>query len=96
MINKLLNRVRKLAKHDNIYDLIASSAEELGEVSRAVLIEDGKKSKLKKLKESSYSEAVDLTICALAMFYKRGGTDEELLEIMDAKLDKWEDKDKAV
>lgn len=85
---QILKRIRKLSDFDDIYDLIASSAEELGEVAKAVLVEDGKKKK--KLKESSASEAVDLTICALAMFYNRGGTNTKLLKILNKKLNKWE------
>lgn len=89
---EILNRIKILSLSDNIYDLIASSSEELGEVAKAVLVEDGKKWKKKKkqLKESSASESVDLTICALAMFYNRGGTDAELIRILEKKLNKWE------
>jgi len=91
-LKRELKRIKVLSLPDakTIYELLASASEELGEVARALLIEDGIKGNPENLKESSKSEAVDLTICALAIFYARGGKHKELIKILKAKLDKWE------
>lgn len=76
--------------NDSIDNLIHSATEELGEFCAAYLVET--KRKQKELKESSKDEAVDLTICALSLYFAQGGTIEELIEVGNRKLNKWKNR----
>jgi len=92
-----VQRIKTLALKDlsnkDIFQLFASAAEELGELSRELLIEEKVfGNTYKPGDEGSRTEAVDLAICALAIFYGRNGSDEELTTILHHKLDKWESK----
>ena len=82
----LIDRSRK-----TIFELLTSTAEELGELSRELLIEEQSfGNNYKSVDEGSRAEAIDLTICALAIFFARGGTAEQFMEIAYKKLSKWE------
>jgi hypothetical protein len=70
--------------------LFANTVEELGEYAAAKTVEKGIKKKM--LKESSKIESVDLTICALSLFFANGGTLQDLCSIGQEKLNKWEDR----
>jgi hypothetical protein len=70
--------------------LFGCCVEELGEYAAARIVEKGFKKK--KLKENSMIEALDLTICALSLFFANGGTIAELGTIGQEKLKKWEDR----
>lgn len=72
--------------------LINNSIEELGEFSKAYAVEQGYKDG--NLVESSQEEAVDVIICAMALLYSVGGTDEHLYSYGLKKLKKWEEKSK--
>lgn len=92
-ITKFLDRVsyityRDLEKNHSKDLLFTNTVEELGEYAAAKTIEGGYKNK--DLKEDALTEAVDLVICALSLFYCEGGTTEQLCEIGQKKLDKWE------
>lgn len=80
--------LRDLAQNHSIDLLLTNATEELGEFAAAHTVEAGFKKK--ELKESAKIEAVDLTICALALFFAKGGTIAELTVIGQNKLDKWE------
>jgi hypothetical protein len=81
-------------KNKSIWELLGSTASELGEVSDELLIEEKSFGNANKTGggEGSQIEAVDLTICALSLYFARGGTVEKLSAIMNSKLDKWEKK----
>lgn len=91
-----LGRVREITHADlrclTIKDMLVSTMQELGELATAMQVEQGIKSKF--LDEPAKSEAADLVICALAMFYGLGGENDQLLEIGHRKLDKWEKNNK--
>lgn len=80
--------LRDLAQNHSVDLLLNNTIEELGEFAAANTVENGFKKK--DLKESAKIEAVDVTICALALFFAKGGTVEELTAIGQRKLDKWE------
>jgi NTP pyrophosphatase (non-canonical NTP hydrolase) len=84
---KRITLVDLASGHDVDY-LFRNTVEEVGEFAAAVTIEAGIKDK--PLKETSTQEAVDVVICALSLFYARGGTDEMLAEYGQKKLNKWE------
>lgn len=94
-LKKFHKRVCKIT-NDDLYsghtetELFRNTVEELGEYAAAVTVEKGIKNK--QLKESSKIEAVDLIICALSLFYAAGGDDEELANIGDIKLNKWDNR----
>lgn len=48
--------------------------------------------KKKKIKESSLVEAVDLIICSLSLFFANGGKIDDLCNIGQEKLNKWEER----
>ena len=76
---------------ENIYTILAHTNEELGEFCTAICVEDGSSVKsYKTLKENSEHEAVDVVICALSLYYSRGGKTEDLYKTMTKKLNKWE------
>lgn len=70
--------------------LFANTVEELGEYAAAKTVEKGIKKK--NLKESSLVESVDLVICALSLFFANGGKFEDLSNIGQVKLNKWEER----
>jgi hypothetical protein len=79
-----------------IFELMTSTSEELGELSREILIEEKSfGNNYKSVDEGSKAESVDLTICALAIFFARGGTVDEFVEIANKKLSKWEGNQSA-
>lgn len=78
-------------KHKIYFELLASAAAELGEVAEELLIENNSfGSRHKKSDEGSKVESVDLVICGLSLYFAKGGTLEELPEILSRKLSKWE------
>lgn len=90
-----LTRTRDITLKDlskkNVFHLLASTTEELGEFSRELKIEQKVHGNTyKKPDEGTKAEAVDLIICALSLFYACGGTNAQMLNIMEKKLDKWE------
>lgn len=89
----LLEQTRKVTEADlangkTIDMLIRNTAEELGEFCKAVAVEDGHKKGT--LAESSRCEAVDTIICALSLYFGRGGKMDFLTEYFVKKLSKWE------
>jgi NTP pyrophosphatase (non-canonical NTP hydrolase) len=83
---------------DTLNDIEASlkTAEECGELARAVLVYN--KAKGNTYREASkldiVEEAIDTTMCALSVLYKLNVlvTQEEFEAIFQAKLEKWENK----
>ena len=93
---EILNRIQKLTEEqlelpgENSSTICAGAVEELGELSRAIRIEDDAITKRHKLlDEPSTFEALDLTICALSVYFARGGKLEDIDLIMNSKIDKW-------
>lgn len=90
-----LQKLKELTDVDlenrSIFSLLASATEELGELSRELKIEEGEfGNTYKESDEGSRLESVDLTICALSIYFARGGSIESLAEDMNGKLAKWE------
>lgn len=97
MRRDLINAIQRLtAKQledptESKYTILAHTCEELGEVSRAMCIEDSSRVKAHKtLDEPSYSEAIDLMICAASLVFANGGTADDIDRITEEKLVKWE------
>lgn len=97
MVNflEVFERIKRLSldelAKDGIYEMLASGTEELGELARAIQIEEKRLGKAhKKLDESSQIEAIDSVITSLSIYFARGGTIEQIVSIMNTKLDKWE------
>jgi NTP pyrophosphatase (non-canonical NTP hydrolase) len=76
-----------LEQNHNSDHLFRNTIEELGEFAKALTVEQGLKNK--DLTETSTQEAVDVVICALALFYSSGGTDKMLADYGMVKLAKW-------
>lgn len=74
--------------------LLRNTIEEIGEFAAALSCEDGIKQK--ELKETSLQESIDVVICALSLFYAKGGTNELLARYGQEKLNKWEKRVKGV
>lgn len=69
-------------------------SEETGEVSQALLSYIGANgSEYKNLgSDDVKEECIDVIMVALSLFYKLGGTSEELSSVLDSKTSKWEEK----
>ena len=78
-------------ENESSYTIVADASEELGELCRAMRIEDSVTKRHKTLDEPSTHEAIDLVICAFATYFARGGKKEEIDLLMNKKLDKWVD-----
>jgi len=96
---EVCERIRYLSEEqlkdpsENSYTILAHTVEELGEFSTAICIEDNSGVKgYKELGESASEEAIDVMICALSLYYSRGGKTEDIVPYLNKKLDKWESK----
>lgn len=90
-----IQRVSALTRLDlqnkTVFELMTSAVEEIGEFARELKIESGTFGNQHKAPdEGTQAEAVDLCICALALYFARGGTLQGLEPLMQKKLDKWE------
>ena len=90
-----LDRCRSLTTIDmqnkTPFELFASIGSEMGELGQELCTEDKVFGNThREVDEGSKIESVDLIISTLAMYFARGGTFQELPEIMKSKLDKWE------
>lgn len=93
IIKDYLKRIKKLANRPHrtsnpVYKLM----EEVGEYAETVNVEDCGMNK--KVKETSEQEAGDVVILALENFFWRGGTIETLLERLESKVTRWEERHK--
>lgn len=79
-----------MAEHsgDTVEDMLVSTTEELGEVAACISAEKGRKKK--ELKEDSKTESIDLVICALSIYFAKGGDPEDIAKIGLDKLNKWQ------
>lgn len=74
-------------------DLFVSTGSEFGELATEMLIEQGVFGHTHKAPDEGVAgESVDLTICALALYYSTGGTTENFIKYGHKKIAKWEDK----
>lgn len=92
-MDHFLNRILELTASaiesgDSIEDMLMSTTEELGEVAACISAEKGRKKK--DLKEDSKVESIDVVICALSIYFAKGGKIEDIAEVGLAKLQKWE------
>jgi len=94
---KTLTELQLTDPNQDHKDIIIHTNEELGEFCSAMAWEDGDITKKHKDKptEPSRIEALDLAVCALSLFYARGGTEEEFNYTVQKKLNKWEHNLKA-
>lgn len=69
-------------------------SEETGEVAQALLSATNASGSGYKTQgyDDVKEECIDVIMVALSLFYKSGGTDEELSETMNLKVDKWQRK----
>jgi hypothetical protein len=96
-IFSLLERIEaatiKDLEHKTPQDLFVSTASELGELATEMLIEQQVHGHKNKMPDEGVSgESVDLTICALALYYSTGGTNENFIKYAHKKIAKWEQK----
>lgn len=86
---ELMEKLSRIESKDQNQRFI-KLAEECGELAQEILIE----SKVIKNKSAGVDgingEAVDVIIVALSIFYKNGGTTEELSRIFEKKCQKWQ------
>lgn len=93
-----VHRIDELTKidmqHKTKSELLQSAVEELGELARELNIEGRVFGNTYKEAgaDGTQMESVDLAICALALYFACGGDAQFLGERINAKLDKWEEK----
>lgn len=85
-LNELYERI-KLITDTNLVNLVHAQ-EELGELATEVLIDEGLVQKVSE--EGIFREGIDVIVCVLAIFAKRGYTLNPFLSTMDEKISKWE------
>ena len=90
MLSELLKELERVTdqqiENGDRQELINGTIEELGEYCLADRVERGKKNR--KLTESAMVEAVDLTLCAISLYFASGGTIAEFEGIARRKLEK--------
>ncbi len=96
-----IRRVGELTQKDlenkTVWQLLGSINEELGEFCRELQIEEGVfGNTYKELDEGTIGEAADVVICALTLYFARGGDLNRLAGLINKKLDKWEKAQKHV
>src|SRR5688572_2528730 len=95
-LDEFVNRTKVATVADvvlgkNVWTMYASTISELGEYATEVLREEKVPTHAHKpVDEGTLGEGVDVVICALALYFIRGGTIEHLAEYGMKKLDKWE------
>jgi hypothetical protein len=84
--------VQEEMKHKSLSDLTLSAAAELGEFCEEALIAQRVfgQGHRKAGRDGPQGEAVDVLICALALFFATKGTSDILLSKATTKLDKWQ------
>ncbi|MED5100918.1 MULTISPECIES: MazG-like family protein [Niallia] len=95
-MNIYLERLRRLSNLEpkTLEQMALKLSEEAGEVSQAVLSYlNASGSDYKQLnKEDIKEECVDTLLVALSLFYKLSNREEELYDLLDKKMNKWENK----
>lgn len=92
VLNKIQELTIKESEHQDVFTLLAKTAEEMGELATAVLAEKKSFGCNKILSESANYEAVDLAIMAFCVYFANGGSLEDLEPKFQKKLSKWEEK----
>lgn len=89
-----LEKVRSLALKEPkpLLARVAKLMEESGELAQEILIHEKQSGAVHKEKgpDGILGECVDVTLVALSIFFKEGGTVKQLSEIIDKKTAKWE------
>ncbi len=91
-----LTKIRELSigNKKSLAEIGLKLSEETGEASQALLSYMGANGSGYKGLDSGdvKEECIDVIMVALSLFYKLGGTDEELSSLLDDKTTKWEEK----
>lgn len=82
---KLFQVIEENQKKDpqDVYTLLARAQEEVGELSTALLVENGDKNR--ELDEAAIIEAIDVVIIILSIFFTKGGTQEKMKQFLEEK-----------
>ena len=91
-LQRLFDRIREIQEKDSLRGvdanwLLRSVGEEFGECCAAVASECGDKPK--RLKEAAKVEAVDLILCAAALYFETGGQLHELPGLATRSSTRW-------
>lgn len=86
----------KMVKRDTFcptFSVFFSLSEEVGELATELAIDEGH-SKKKRGEDGIRGEAADIILCALDIMYLDGCTEDQIIELIRAKNEKWR-KDKS-
>jgi len=98
LINQILEVSRRIPVYREEYSILAHTMEEVGELAQEISIKCGGKSYKDPGPDGIIGESIDAILCLVDMIYihaQKNGidiTEEQLMEIAQNKLDKWEDK----
>lgn len=98
LINQILGVSRRIPVYREEYSILAHTMEEVGELAQEISIVCGGKSYKQQGPDGIIGESIDAILCLVDMIYihaQKNGidiTEEQLMEIAQKKLDKWEDK----
>lgn len=92
-IIKKVFAVSNVVPQRSVYYILAKLMEEAGELAQEITVELGDSYK-EKGKDGVIGEALDTLICCIDIIYKvyPGITEEEIIERLDDKLNKWKNK----
>ena len=98
LINQILEVSRRIPVYREEYSILAHTMEEVGELAQEISIVCGGKSYKEQGPDGIIGESIDAILCLVDMIYihaQKNGidiTEEQLMEIAQKKLNKWEDK----
>lgn len=88
-----IDRIKNIKNHRSVETSIIYALAELGELSEEVLINNSLNVK-EQGKDGILGESVDVIVCMLDIIQLHNPdiTDNEILELIDKKINKWENK----
>lgn len=94
-MNDLLETIRRIETLSNrdprtLCAAYIKAAEEIGELAEEILIGYGECPFKSSGPDGINGESIDLLLCTMAVFFKSGGTIDELILKSNIKMDKWE------
>ena len=98
LINQILEVSRRIPVYREEYSILAHTMEEVGELAQEISIVCGGKSYKEQGPDGIIGESIDAILCLVDMIYIHAQkndidiTEEQLMEIAQKKLNKWEDK----
>lgn len=91
-IEEMMSRIEDISLREprSLIALGLKTAEETGELAEEILIKSGESPNKSPGVDGVRGEAVDVMLMAVSVFFKDGGTMDDLIQWSWKKMDKWE------